>query len=121
MASRKHNALMVNALQRSSDIVVQNSLREGFGLTVSEAMWKRTPVLGPARAAGVRLQVRDGVDGRLVDDPEDVHTTAAVLHDMLSDSDRLDTWGSSAQRRVHDEFLVLGELVRWLRLLAGER
>jgi len=121
MASRKHNALMVNALQRSSDIVVQNSLREGFGLTVSEAMWKRTPVLGPARAAGVRLQVRDGVDGRLVDDPEDVQTLAAALHDMLSDSDRLDTWGHSAQRRVHDEFLMLGELVSWLNLLAGER
>ena len=45
MSSRKRNALMVNALQRCSAIVVQNSHREGFGLTVTEAMWKGVPVL----------------------------------------------------------------------------
>jgi len=118
MQSRKHNALMVNALQRASDIVVQNSLREGFGLTVSEAMWKRTAVLGSRQAAGVRLQVRDGVDGRLVDDPTDTDALAVLLHDMLGDSDRIERWGRNAQRRVHDEFLVFGELCRWLRLFA---
>lgn len=119
MASRKQNALMVNVLQRASDVVIQNSIQEGFGLTVAEAMWKRAPVLGSGRASGVRLQIRDGVDGRLVDDPEDAPAIAALLFDMLSDSDRLDLWGRHAQRRVHEEFLVLGELVRWLRLLAA--
>lgn len=119
MSSRKHNALMVNALQRASDIVVQNSLREGFGLTVAEAMWKRTPLLGSARAAGVRLQVRDGTDGCLVSDPENPGMIAAALHDMLAREDRLEVWGRNAQRRAHGEFLVLGELARWLEILVG--
>jgi trehalose synthase len=120
MASRKENALMVNALQSSSDIVAQNSLREGFGLTVTEAMWKRKPVLGSARACGIRLQVRDGVDGMLVADPEDSEEIAEALHRMLADEDQLETWGNNAQRRVYDEFLIFGELRRWLELLATD-
>src|ERR671928_1741460 len=96
MGSRKANALMVNALQSCSDVIAQNSLREGFGLTVTEAMWKRTPILGSARACGVRLQVRDGVDGVLVEDPEDPEALAEAMHYMLADEDRLDTWGNSA-------------------------
>jgi trehalose synthase len=118
MQSVKQNALMVNALQRSSDIVVQNSLREGFGLTVSEAMWKRIPVLASARACGIRLQVRDGVEGRLAPDPEDPESLAALMHDMLSDPGRLEHWGRNAQRRVHNEFLIFSELRRWLQLFA---
>jgi len=120
MSSRKGNALMVNALQACSDIVAQNSLREGFGLTVTEAMWKRTPVLGSGRACGVRLQVRDGVDGLLVADPEDAEEMAEAMHYMLADEGRLDAWGNSAQRRVYDEFLIFGELRRWLELLARD-
>jgi trehalose synthase len=118
MGSRKANALMVNALQSCSDVVVQNSLREGFGLTVTEAMWKRTPVLGSARAYGVRLQVRDGIDGLLVSDPEDPEEIAEAMHRMLADEDQLETWGNNAQRRVYDEFLIFNELRRWLELLA---
>jgi trehalose synthase len=120
MHSRKENALMVNALQTSADIVVQNSLREGFGLTVTEGMWKRKPVLGSARACGVRLQVRDGVDGLLVLDPEDPEEIAEAMHRMLSDEDQLETWGNNAQRRVYDEFLIFGELRQWLELLADD-
>jgi trehalose synthase len=118
MGSRKANALMVNALQSSSDIVVQNSLREGFGLTVTEAMWKRKPVLGSVRACGVRHQVRDGVDGVLVSNPEDPEEIAEAMHHMLADEDQLETWGNNAQRRVYDEFLIFGELRRWLEVLA---
>jgi trehalose synthase len=120
MVSRKKNALMVNAIQASSDIVVQNSLREGFGLTVAEAMWKRKPVLGSARACGVRRQVRDGVDGVLVANPEDPEEIAEAMHGMLADDDRLETWGNNAQRRVYDEFLIFGELQRWLEVLADD-
>ncbi len=118
MSSRKANALMVNTLQACSDIIVQNSLREGFGLTVTEAMWKRTPVLGSARAFGVRLQVRNGIDGLLVSDPEDPEEIAEAMHQMLADEDQLETWGNNAQRRAYDEFLIFGELRRWLELLA---
>jgi trehalose synthase len=120
MGSRKANALMVNALQSCSDIVVQNSLREGFGLTVAEAMWKRKPVLGSARARGVRLQVRDGIDGVLVSDPEDPEEIAEAMHQMLADEDRLELWGNNAQRRVYDDFLIFGELRQWLEVLAGD-
>jgi trehalose synthase len=120
MGSRKANALMVNALQSCSDVVAQNSLREGFGLTVTEAMWKRKPVLGSARAWGVRLQVRDGVDGVLVADPEDPEEIAEAMHRMLADEDQLEAWGNNAQRRVYDEFLIFGELRRWLEVLADD-
>lgn len=117
MRSVDENAHMVNALQRASTIVAQNSLREGFGLTVAEAMWKRVPVLTNSRACGPRQQVRDGVDGRLIGDPEDRAELQRALEDMLSDQERLDRWGHSAQRRVHDQFLVLTQLRAWGRML----
>ena len=84
MAVRKENELIVNALQRCSSVVVQNSLQEGFGLTVTEAMWKRAAVLG-SRACGIRQQIRDGVDGRLIQDPEDPEEIAARLDALLED------------------------------------
>jgi trehalose synthase len=111
---------MVNALQSSSDIVAQNSLREGFGLTVTEAMWKRKAVLGSARAFGIRRQVRDGIDGVLVSNPEDPEELAEAMHHMLADDDQLEAWGNNAQRRVYDEFLIFAELRRWLEVLAEE-
>ena len=117
MSAPRENALMVNALQRASSVVVQNSLREGFGLTVTEAMWKRIPVLSNTRACGPRYQVRDGKDGRMIADPEDTEELARALADMLSDPERLDVWGHAAQRRVHDHFLVLGQLTDWMKVL----
>ena len=118
MHSVEENALMVNALQRASTIVVQNSLREGFGLTIAEAMWKRIPVLSNSRACGPRQQVRDGLDGRLVSDPENRAELQGALSEMLADSRRLERWGYSAQRRVHEHFLVFGQLRAWGRLLS---
>ena len=111
------NALIVNALQRVSTIVVQNSLREGFGLTITEAMWKGVPVLSNSRACGPRQQVRDGVDGRLIGDPENVDEIADALHAMLA-SDQLETWAQNAQQRVHEHFLIYSQLRHWVRLLA---
>jgi trehalose synthase len=116
MHSLEENALMVNALQRASTIVAQNSLREGFGLTIAEAMWKRVPILTNSRACGPRQQVRDGLDGRLVDDPEDRGELERALADMLADPARLERWGHSAQRRVHEHFLVFDQLRGWGRL-----
>ena len=117
MESRKHNALMVNALQRCSRVVVQNSLREGFGLTATEAMWKAVPVLGSS-ACGLRQQIRDGVDGRLVNDPNNPDEIATVLDEMLQRPQTLERCGRNAQLRVHNEFLIFTQLSRWLRLLA---
>ena len=59
-------SVQINAFQRVADVVLQKSLREGFGLTVSEALWKGRPVIG-GRAGGIKLQIRDGFDGYLVD------------------------------------------------------
>jgi trehalose synthase len=118
MGSRKHNALMVNALQLCSTVVVQNSLREGFGLTATEAMWKAVPVLGSS-ACGLRQQLRDGVDGRLVKNASDPDEIALVLDEMLQHPQTLERWGRNAQLRVHKEFLIFTQLSRWLRLLAG--
>jgi len=117
MGSREHNALMVNALQRCSSVVVQNSIQEGFGLTVTEAMWKQCGVLG-SRACGIRQQVRDGVDGRLIPDSGDPEGIAEILDLMLDDVPGRQRLGHSAQRRVHDEFLVFTQVRRWLEVLA---
>ena len=118
MGSLEENALLVNALQRASTVVVQNSLREGFGLTIAEAMWKSVPVLTNSRACGPRQQVRDEVDGRLIGDPENPLELSRALDEMLADPARLERWGRSAQRRVHDEFLVLTQVRAWARTLA---
>jgi trehalose synthase len=117
MESRKYNALMVNALQRASTVVVQNSIREGFGLTITEAMWKRIPVLANTRATGPREQVRDGIDGVLIGDPEDADALADALDRMLADPLLLDLYGQNAHRRVRDEFLIFRQLHGWLDLL----
>ena len=110
------NALIVNALQQVSTIVVQNSLREGFGLTITEAMWKGIPVLSNSKACGPRQQVRDGVDGRLIADPEDPDEIADALLEMLC-AERLEAYGRSAQQRVHAHFLIYSQLRHWIRLL----
>ena len=98
-------------------MVVQNSLQEGFGLTVTEAMWKRAPVLG-SRACGIRQQIRDGVDGRLIQDPEDPEEIATTLDAVLEDVAGRIQLGQNAQRRVSDEFLVFTQVRNWLATLA---
>jgi trehalose synthase len=118
MRSLEQNALLVNALQRASTIVVQNSLREGFGLTIAEAMWKRVPVLSNARSVGPRTQIRDRLDGRLIEDPTDHGQLQHAINEMLALPDAGQEWGRNGQRRVHELFLVTSQLRSWGRLLA---
>ncbi len=118
MEDPSQNALMVNALQSAASMVVQNSLREGFGLTVTEAMWKRVAVLSNRRACGPRHQIRHGEDGCLIGDPENVDELADALDAMLAAPGRREVWGRNAQRRVHERFLIFTALRSWLRLLA---
>jgi trehalose synthase len=117
MDSRKDNALMVNALQRCSTIVVQNSLREGFGLTATEAMWKEMCVV-TSRAFGLRQQIRSGIDGVVVQEPEDPDEIARRLDDILDEGPKRDFMARNGRQRVHDEFLIFTQLCQWLRLLS---
>lgn len=115
MTSRKENALMVNALQRISTIVTQNSKREGFGLTVTEAMWKITAVLG-SNAVGIRQQIREGMDGRIVDEPENPEAIAKILNGMLDDDKCREVWGYSSQKRVLQNYLIFSQVRKWLNV-----
>jgi trehalose synthase len=116
MQSRQENALMVNAIQRCASVVVQNSIHEGFGLTATEAMWKRNPVVG-SQACGLRQQIRDGLDGRLVPDANDPDGIAEVLFSILDDWNARERMARTGQRRVYKEFLIFTQLRRWLRAL----
>lgn len=117
MHEPEENALMVNALQRSSTVLVQNSLREGFGLTITEAMWKRIPVLSNTRAVGPRQQITHGVDGWLIDDPEDPTQIADGLDYLLNDRRERAILARTAQRRAHEQFMIFSQLRHWLDLL----
>jgi trehalose synthase len=116
MTSEKCNHLMVNVIQRCSTVVVQNSLQEGFGLTATEAMWKRVPVLGSS-ACGLRLQIRDRIDGRLTGNPLAADEIAETLDEMLADPLQREVYGRNAQRRVYERFLVFRQVESWLRQL----
>lgn len=113
MVDVKENALMVNALQRIATVVVQNSVREGFGLTVAEALWKGTPVVA-SNVGGIAVQIRHGTDGILVDDPCDSDAVADALMQMLAAPMDAERMGRAGRRRVRDHFLVLSQVRRWL-------
>ncbi|MFB6249766.1 MAG: glycosyltransferase [Salinibacter sp.] len=117
MASRHNNAMMVNALQRCASIVAQNSRREGFGLTVTEGMWKRAPILG-THAAGIREQVTDGEHGRRLPESGDPKALARTIHEMLRAEEKRKEWARNARRRVSEKYLVFTQVRRWLEVLA---
>jgi trehalose synthase len=97
------NATIVNAVQRHAAVVVQKSLAEGFGLTVTEAMWKGRPVIGSA-VGGIRDQIEDGRSGVLVD-PRDTGAFAAALERVLGDERLARRLGAAAHLRVRDQYL----------------
>jgi trehalose synthase len=104
----------VNALQRVTDVAVQKSIREGFGLVVSETLWKGTPIVA-GRAGGIPSQLEDGVSGRLA---TSVDEFAAAVRELLEEPTEARELGSAGQRRVHDEFLITRLLHEQLALLA---
>jgi trehalose synthase len=117
MQNPDENALMVNALQRASSVIVQNSLREGFGLTITEAMWKRIPVLSNARAVGPRQQITHACDGWLIDDPEDPAQIADGIDYLLNERIERSAMARTAQRRAHNQFMIFSQLRSWIDLL----
>ena len=109
------NARTVNALQRRATVVVQKSLAEGFGLTVTEPMWKSRPVVAAA-VGGIRDQVEHGVSGLLLDDPHDGAGLAAALATLLGDEDRRREIGRAAHERVRDHYLADRHLIQYVDL-----
>ena len=104
--------VQINAFQRAADVVMQKSLREGFGLTVSEALWKGRPVVG-GRCGGITMQIKDGENGYLVDS---VEQAAACTAELLRNPVRADEMGAEGRSHVRDNFLSTRELEDWLRL-----
>jgi len=107
-------SVQINAFQRASKVVVQKSIREGFGLTVSEALWKGRPVIGGA-CGGIALQIRDGVDGYLV---LSVEECARRTVELFSEPERADHMGQNGREHVRERFLTTRLLADWLRLFA---
>lgn len=113
------NAHLVNALQRRATVIVQKSLVEGFGLTVTEAMWKRRPVVASA-VGGIQDQITDGKDGLLLDDPTDLDALGVALGRLLRDREESARLGAAGYERVLDRLLedrhleAYVDLFRWL-------
>lgn len=110
------NAIIVNALQRHSAIVVQKSFKEGFGLTVTEAMWKGRAVVASA-VGGIVEQIEDGVDGCLLEDPADLDGFAEILEGLLKDPDRRAAIGRAAREKVREHFLGIRHLTDYANLV----
>jgi len=107
------SSIEVNAFQSGSDVVVQKSTREGFGLTVAEAMWKGTPVIG-GDCGGIRLQIQDGETGFLV---ADVPGCAERIVTLLEDRELAKRIGEAGRESVRNSYLMPRLLRDYLRLI----
>jgi trehalose synthase len=103
---------LVNGLQRKAAVVLQKSLREGFGLTVTEAMWKGTPVIG-GNVGGIRYQIRDGENGFLVSSVEE---TANRIVQLVQNPELRKQMGKKAKETVREKFLLTRYLEQYLDL-----
>jgi len=103
---------LVNALQRKAAVILQKSVREGFGLTVTEAMWKGTPVIG-GNVGGIRHQIKDGESGFLVDSVEEA---ADRIIQIIRDGSSSEKMGQKAKKSVADQFLMTRLVEQYLDL-----
>ena len=105
--------LEINALVRGSTIIMQKSLKEGFGLTVTEALWKRRPVIGGA-VGGIKLQVLNGVTGHLVHSPEGA---ANRVVELLGDEQLRRSIGTNGHQHVRENFLTTRHVRDYLLMI----
>jgi trehalose synthase len=108
----EHNNILVNAVQTGSDVVLQKSLREGFGLTATEAMWKGTPVIA-GDVGGLRIQIVDGESGYLVQTPAEA--AERTVH-LLEHPELRKRMGKNAHQTVRENFLLTTHLWNHLEL-----
>jgi trehalose synthase len=109
------DSALVNALQRRAAVVLQKSLREGFGLTVAEAMWKGTPVIG-GNVGGIRYQIQDGKNGFLVSNVTDA---AERIVRLIKDRKLNRTMGKRARETVRKNYLLTSSVERYLDLFGS--
>ena len=109
------NAAMVNAVQRHATVIAQKSLAEGFGLTVSEGMWKGRPVIGSA-VGGIIDQIADGT-GILLPDPADLEAFGSAARRLLGDPGQAARIGQAAHAHVREQYVGDVHLLRYARLL----
>jgi len=109
----QQDGALVNALQHQAAVVLQKSIREGFGLTVAEAMWKGTPVIG-GNVGGIRYQIEDGVNGFLVSSIEEA---AGRIVQLIKDRKLRERLGQKARETVRQGFLLTRYLEQYLDLL----
>lgn len=110
----REDSILVNSLQRVSAVVLQMSTREGFGLTVTEALWKEKPVVA-TRVGGIPLQIVDGQTGYLVE-PQDYDAAAERVVHLLKHPDLARQMGANAKEFVRRNFLVTRHLLDEIRL-----
>ena len=106
--------IMVNVIQRTSDVVLQKSVKEGFGLAVSEALWKETPVVA-SNVGGLPAQVIDGENGYLVD-PYDYNGAAEKVMDLLNNKHARDEMGIKGKQHVRNHFMITRLIEDWIDL-----
>ncbi|KXB08735.1 hypothetical protein AKJ56_00495 [candidate division MSBL1 archaeon SCGC-AAA382N08] len=106
--------ILINSVQRASDVVMQKSLKEGFGLAVAEALWKKTPVVG-SRVGGIAKQIKDGENGYLVD-PKDYDEAAKKVMDLLSDEHLRKKMGQNGRGNIKKNFLITRAIEDWLNV-----
>jgi trehalose synthase len=117
MIDNDENSALVNALQRHAAVVVQKSLCEGFGLTVTEAMWKSRPIVASA-VGGIEDQIENGVHGLLLPDPTDLDAYASALRRLLEDRPFAERLGAQAHQRTRERFLAMRHLSQYGDLAA---
>lgn len=112
-ADLEGTAFIINAIQTAATVITQKSLCEGFGLTVAEGKWKAKPVVA-SRVGAVPSQVKDGIDGVLVDNPADLEQFGSAVCNLLGDPGRAGAMAAAARSRVGREFLLTRQLAEYL-------
>jgi trehalose synthase len=120
MDDLEENGAIVNALQRQADLVVKKSLQEGFGLGVTEALWKRRPVVA-TRVGGIPEQVQHGVSCVLVDDPTDVAAFGSAVSALLEQPERASALGQRGHLIVRRRFLAPRQIVEWAEVIGASQ
>lgn len=112
---RGDDPVLVNVMQRISDVVIQKSTREGFGLVITEALWKGTPVVA-SNVGGIPTQMLDGETGYLLE-PMDFDGFAEKIVMLMQDEDLRKELGAQAKEYMRENFLVTTHLLKYLNLI----